>query len=337
MRSTKSLSSIKTLLGFGSLPVPPHVFALREERLAYGCFPRGEDGLRVAAWRQAELPPKLFQKGLLGGPLREPEAFASLLTDLIEGLDAPVKEASLVIPDSWFRVTFTDVEQLPSKPSERTDILRWKLKRLVPFRVEELRLAAEEVEPLPEGTPEGGAHRIILGFGLEALLAQLEEAFEDAGIHLGQILNASLAALTLLEGDPSTEGLTALALVEDGGYTLAFSRHGEPVLHRFKGSTSEVAASARGSFVQRDLKLTRKFLDEQFPGETVERVVLASPPEQEPDWRVWLEEGLQRPVEPFSSQHLPLAGGGMQGTSEAALPPWRELAPMIGAAIREAS
>lgn len=337
MRSTRSLSSIEGLLGFGPVPVPPHVFALREDRLAYGRFPRGEDGLQVASWRQEELPPKLFQKGLLGGPIREPEAFSAALSSLLERSDAPVKEASLVLPDSWFRVTFTGVEQLPSRPSERTDVLRWKLKRLVPFRVEELRLTAEEVEPLPSGGPEEDPHRVILGFALEALLTQLEDAFDEAGVHLGQVLNASLATLTLVEEETADDSLTALALVGEGGYTLAFSRHGEPVLHRFKGSVSEVAASSRAAFVERDLRLTRKFLGEQFPGDEVERVILASPPEREPEWVSWLEEGLQRPVEPLSRRHLPLAESSLSGTAEASLPPWRELAPMIGAASREVS
>ena len=353
MRSTKLLSSIKDLpvvkglLGFRPAAVPPHAFAVEPERLSYARFvPPGEgsaEGVELAAFHEEALPPKQFQSGLLGGPLREPETFEAALSALLAQVEEPVREASLVIPDTWLRVTFTEVGELPSNPDKRREVLRWKLKRQVPFRVEELRLAAVEVEPLPRS--EGGEpHRLLLGFALDALLAGMEDAFQKAGVRIGQITSASLALLALISESTADggaeagtgsgpEGLLALALVDNGAYTLAFARHGEPVLQRFKASAADLSDAARAGFVERDLKLTRRFLEEQYPSEGLDRVVLVCPPEREPEWTEWLDAGFERPVEPLSRHHLPLAPGGLLD-APAGGPPWRRVAPMLGAASR---
>jgi len=332
------------LLGLRPVPVPPDVFAVEPGRLAYGRFVRTPEGFEPAAFEEQELPPNLFQSGLLGGPVREPEALDAALASLLERIEDPIQGASLVVPDTWLRVAFTEVGELPSDPKAREEVLRWKLKRLVPFRVEELRLGAVEVEPLPRSESSEEPHRLLLGFGLEALLRQMETAFDRADIHLGQITSASLALLGLLAetgagatdlaDEPPAHEMTALALVENGGYTLSFARQGEPVLQRFKGAAVDLSEAARGGLVERDLKLTRRFLEEQFPSEHLGRVVLVAPPEREPEWTEWLEAGLGRPVEPLSRRHLPLSQDhALAGAGTA--PPWRRLAPMLGAASRE--
>jgi hypothetical protein len=331
VRSTKLLSSIEGLLGFDSRPVPPDVFSVDGESLTYGCFQRLGPDFELARHHAVELPPGVFQEGLLGGPLSEPEALDGAVTQLLEQVGEPVAEASLVLPDAWMRVSFTEAAELPSRKQARDEILRWKLRRLVPFRVDELRIGAVEVAPLPQQTPDSEEpRRLLLAFALESLLAGLEDAFARAGVRIGQIANASLSALGTLV-PPRGEGLTALALVEEDGYTLAFARGRDPVLHRYKGSAGTLGDSARASFVQRDLRLTRNFLEEQLPAEPLRGVLVAAPPELEPSWIEWLQHGFGGVVEPLSRRHLPLRGADPRQPE----PLWRRLAPMLGAASQE--
>lgn len=314
------------LLGFEPVPVPPHVFSLDEERLRYGQFARDRHGFRLRGYREAALPRDAFQHGPLGGPPRDPAAFRELVAGLVTSIPGGVKEASLVLPDAWLRVTFTECGELPKAAEALDEVLRWKLRRLVPFRVDDLRVGATEVSPIP-GQEE--PRRLLLGFAVEQLLVQVEEAFAAAGVRIGQVTNAGLSLLAALPPAPAGS-FAALVVVGAEGYTLIFARNGQPVLHRYKAFTGNLPEAARASFVGRDLKLTRNFLDEHFPGSSLSQVLLLAAPELEPVWLDRLEEGLDSSAAPLNGRHLPPLRA-----EEAAVPAWRDLAPMLGAARQE--
>ncbi|HVT57350.1 MAG TPA: hypothetical protein VHR45_03035 [Thermoanaerobaculia bacterium] len=335
MRSTKLPSWSRRLLGFTPLQSPPHVFALDGRGLRYAQLGRERLGLRCRAVRRVALPPDAFASGLLGGPLRDAASFQRTAAGLVQGVPGGVREASLVVPDSWLRVTFAECGDLPRGGPALDEVLRWKLRRLVPFRVDELRVGAAEVSALP-GQAE--PRRLLMGFAIEQLLAQLEDAFAALGIRIGHISNTSLS---LLDALPPTgpRSFVALALVDDDGYTLVIARRGEPVLHRYKGLTGSASPSAplatpasavRGGAVVRDLRLTRNFLDEHFPGSALDAVLLLARPDLEPEWLELLERGLGRSAAPVDGRVLPPLRGDGGGALN-----WRELAPMTGAARRE--
>lgn len=326
MRSTKLPSWIERLAGLAPVPVPPHVFQLRTGRLDYGRFEREGAGVRCLELASRDLPGDAFQRGLVGGPLREPGAFEELVGGLVKSISAPVKEASLVLPDAWLRISFTESGELPTQRAAREELLRWRLKRQVPFRVEELRVRGWEVTPLAE---QEEPCRVMLAFGLELLFSQLEAAFAAAGVHLGQITNASLSLLAALEADGGRGELEGVLLAEDGGYSLLFARAGEPVLHRYKPAAAEMPGAARAQLVERDLRLTRTFLAESFPDAAIGRVVVAAPAGEEDGWIAWLAAGLGAEAVAIGAEHLPSLTAPPPGL------PWSAAAPILGAALRE--
>lgn len=340
MRSTKSRSwtdgAFGRLLGLAPIPVPPRVFALTPRALRYAAFRREPAGWRLVDGREAALPPDAFQHGPLGGPLRDPAAFAGLLGDLLQRLAAPVETASLLVPDAWLRVTFAESGDLPPQAAARDEVLRWRLKRLVPFRVDELRLRGEEVEPFPK---QAEPRRVLLGFGVEALLAQLEQLFAASGVRLGAISNPSLSLLGALR-PAADEALTTVALVDEASYTLVFARPAErglePVLHRYKAWTGDPSEAARAALVARDLRLTRTFLEENLPGVRVAEALLLAPPvvsgDAGDDWLGWLREGLGCPARALAGEQL----GALPGGLPAGIFGWpMAAAPLLGAACRE--
>ncbi len=288
--------------------------------MSYARLERSGNGVALMESRSTEIPPGTFQEGLLGGPCRDPRLLHEKLGELIEGLSATVREASLVLPDAWLRIVFTDGGDLPRTGTDRDEVLKWKLKRLVPYRVEELRVRGSEL------TPYGatGSPRLMMAFALEGLLSQLEGVFEAEGIHLGQITNSALAGLDALSG-VADDGLKALTLVGHHDYTMVVARGGEPVLHRYK---SLQGSDGESELIRRDLRLTRTFLEQQLPDVPLAAVCLVAPREVEASWLAWLSEELEQPARPVAREHLPpLAGAESR--------PLGELVPLLGAALRE--
>jgi hypothetical protein len=301
--------------------VPPHVFALDSRRVRYAGFAAEKEDLRLIDYRERELPADVFAAGLLGGAVRDAEGLARSVAELAADLGAPVRDAALVLPDAWLRLAFAEAGDLPRAPQAREEVLRWKLRRLVPFRVEELRVAGSEVEPLAS---QDEPRRLLLGFALEQLVAPAEAAFAAAGVRLGLVANTSLALLGALRDRPA-DGLDVVALVDAEGQSLLFARGDVPVLHRYKPAEDEPAGDGR--LVIRDLRLTRSFLSENLPGAELRRVLLLAPPALAAAWLEWLSAGLGRPAVPLALEHLRLAGDPG--------PAWSDAASLLGAACVE--
>jgi hypothetical protein len=205
------------------------------------------------------------------------------------------------------------------------EVLRFRLRKLVPFRVDELRLSAAPIEKLAlQEEPE----RALVLLAAEGVCAALERAFAQRGVRLGQVTNASLARLDALAAGGRLPGLAALAAVEPEGFTLLFARDGAPVLWRQKSFTEGLSDDDRARLLAAELRLTRTFLAERLSGGALSAALLAAPRTVEAFWRETLAAGLAHPVSLLDTAHLPLSGS-------TPLHPAPELAALVGAACRE--
>lgn len=325
MKSIKLPSWTESLLGLDPVAAPPHVFAIdtTPPRLRYGGFHRSGEGFVYENSLQLELSDDMLVDGPLGAPLRDPGAFTDEVKRLVNSIDGTVEDASLVVPDAWLRLLFVESPELPRRTRDRLDILRWKLKRLVPFRVEDLRLSATPVETFPE---QEEPQRLLVGFAIEVLMAQIEAAFAAAGVKLGCIINNTLAMVTSLEHHVSPHGLAGLVAVYPDAYTLCFFRHHEPVLYRFKSSAD--GQPIRAESVMRDLRLTTHFVQQHFADGGLEHLFLAAHQDAETAWLGWLAEAFEARPEPLVFEHFQL-------TRTQVGPSWLETAPLLGAASLE--
>ncbi len=257
--------------------------------MRYGVFPRVGSGLEFREFHEVELPSGTFGTGVLGPTLQEERSLRAGLEDLLSRLASPPTEASLVLPDSWLRIAFTEITDLPRSSAERDEILRWKLKLLVPFRVEELRLRALEVEPLPERSEP---RRLLLAFGAESLLSHLEASFSSYGIRLGRVTNVSLSLLEAVWEAAGRDGIQAVVSVDDSSYSVVFASGGSPVLYRYKPVGVGLSLETLEPMVRRELRLTRTFVERQIGPPSSARIVLFAGAEDEARWKDWLQHEL---------------------------------------------
>lgn len=301
--------------------MPPNVFAIDSMALRRARVERAESRLEVSEVDTFELEPGAFYEGPLGGPLRDPAGFSARLVAMIANAGQPIEQASLVLPDRWLRMMFAEITELPESPEARLEALRFKLRRLLPFRVEDLRISGVEVPPL-DGQDE--PRRVLLSFAVQALLAQLEELFLGAGVRIGLIASESVCLSAAL---PRT-GAVGLLRATDDGYSLLVVVDGEPVLYRYK-TLSPGLTDAIGAVVTQDFRLTRSFLEERLPHSPPLQVWIGSH-EQAP-WRRWVAEGL-------GSTPRDLVREALQADHQLA-PEFDALVigPMLGAALQEVS
>lgn len=332
-------SLLQRLAGLERRRVPSHVFLIESGRLLYGRFIGEEPPLTLMEYHERPLPPGLWPDGPLGGPARDPAALAEVVKELVDAASTRPTEASLVVPDAWLRLAFTELNELPRAGEERDAVLRWKLKGLTPFRVDELRVEAAPMTvpgaakatakadaDADDDTEETEAQRVLIGFGVDRLLSQLEEVFAGAGVRVGQLVNSGLALGSLAGVLDRAGALTALVYVRPEGYGLAFQHRDALLFHRVKlrGGDTDILGQ-----VHRDLMLTRSYLEENFPALKLDALLLLAPEGEQFRWMQWLDDGFEREPRALGPEDLPVA------VRDAAPENWLDAAPMLGAALGE--
>ena len=327
-------------MGLEARPVPPNVFAVRMRELRFGAFSRSNKdgaGLELAEFHSLPLAEGLFGSGPLGVPVGDSAALAESVRMLVARAARPVREATVVLPDAWARSMVIELGELPEEPGARLEVLRFRLKRLVPYRVEDLRIEAVPlgVKGVGAGSEESEApadgEAVALSFitmANAAVCAMVEEAFSRCGIRIGQLSGATLSTLQALNRGALAEGLLGLALVDADGFSLVLVRAGTPVVWRQKSFTEGLSDADRSRLLTSELRLTRTLLGERFPGEALGALFLAAPRAVEPFWLQVLGEGLGCAPARLRVEHLGLTAEGFGDA-------FAELAPLAGAASRE--
>lgn len=302
------------LSGIGRVAVPPHAFALGPERLNYASFNPGEATPALTQEVEVPMSPSWFGDGVLGGPLLDESAFATALESLVGKLVEAPPEASLVLPGEWLRTTYVEVDHVPKKRAERDEVVQWKLRQMVPFRIDDVRLSYSPVRPIADN---GDGNRFLVGFAIDQFLDQLESAFAGVEVRLGSIVPLSL---TLLDALPAGDG--TLLWASERAVSLIARRGGEPALMRYKRLKSALP-EARERTVRTDLRLSRSWADENGGG-AVGKVLTAVPVEERERFAAWCREDLGADV----VEPLDLSDRNLPPGSE-----WR-LAPLLGAVSR---
>lgn len=306
------------------------MFLLDERELVLAHFVRQNGPTpELQAVRRRELPADTFQEGALGGPLREPAQFHDVVAELQQAADTAtgtqVTAAALVLPDRWLRLTFAELEDVPRSPQHREEALRFKLRKQVPFRVEELRVRGARTGN------DGASTRFLIAFGVERVLAQIEDSFRRAGIHIGMVTNASLGAVNGIRQVHDVGGAFLLVLAHRDGYSLLAHTEEGPALYRYKNFDPALPPSVASRLAVRELRLTRSFIEERglFGAEAnlPEHVLMLAAEASREIWRERLEEALGLPARVLDDNTT--SGSG----SEAGDLELDRALPMLGASL----
>lgn len=181
----------------------------------------GSAGLEAAAWRP--LPEGAVVVSPLHENVQAPEEVRHALEGCLESLGrgtrmAGVAEAVLVVPDQAARLFFLNFEALPRRTAEAIPLLRWKLKKSVPFDIE-----SSVISYLARH--HKGQWEVIAVVSPEGIIRQYEEAVESVGLKPRFVTLTTLASLGLI---PASLEEGAGAQPSNGGESVLLAKYSAP-------------------------------------------------------------------------------------------------------------
>ncbi|MFZ0304963.1 MAG: hypothetical protein WAL75_19895 [Terracidiphilus sp.] len=157
------------------------------------------------------LPEGFVVPGIEETNLRAPEAVASAIRSALDQVSPRSRVATLVLPDTLVRVFMLDFDTLPAKAADALPVMRFRLRKMVPFDVEQAGVSYQILSQTKEQCKVLAA--IIPG----PVLAEYEAVVRGAGYEPGAVLPSSLAAIetvdameAVLAANLSARGMTTL-------------------------------------------------------------------------------------------------------------------------------
>jgi type IV pilus assembly protein PilM len=144
-----------------------------------------------------ELPPGSVVPDLTESNILQPEVVRKAINDAVGSVAGRLRDVIGVLPDAAVRVVLLDFDTLPSNPTEAEGVVRFRLKKSLPFDVDKAKVSYHV-------QPSLGGLRLVAAVALSSVIEDYESAFRDAGYGAGVILPSMLAALGAAEADSPT-------------------------------------------------------------------------------------------------------------------------------------
>ena len=129
-------------------------------------------------------------------------------------LRARDEDVAMILPDTVIRVYVQHFEEFPRSAEEAVPMLRWKLKKSVPFEADETLISY-----MRQAAREAGVD-VVTALARLRIIREYESLVEGIGLFPGVVLSSSLAAISLLEDEKPT----LLARVSGSTLTTAIVR-----------------------------------------------------------------------------------------------------------------
>ena len=214
------------------------IFALLQDPPPEFVFEIAADGIAMSRTRpSATVQHAPLAVGVIDpSPVKEnvldPAAFTEALRRLIPaGSGSRRRGAALILPDNAVRIAVIDFDTLPEKEEERRALINFRLRKSVPFDIDEAALSYFRQN----------AKSVVVTLAPAEIVAHYEAPFRALNLHPGLVTVSSLAMLELLPA----KGSLLLAHLSPGTLTIIAMKDGIVTIARSLELTSleEVAAA----------------------------------------------------------------------------------------------
>ncbi len=144
-----------------------------------------------------ELAPGTVIPDLMESNLRDSAAVRQAIESALSSVGARSHDVIAILPDTSVRVVLLDFETLPSKPEEAQAVVRFRLKKSLPFDPDEARISYHS-------QTSGKTVRVVAAVVLKTILEEYESVFRDVGYNPGVVMPSMLAALGAADAERPT-------------------------------------------------------------------------------------------------------------------------------------
>jgi len=200
---------------FGWLDAMPHPATVLEIAATHVAAARWGRGMaHLSAFAAEPLPDGAIVPSATQPNILNQDAVRSAIRSVLSRVPGQGQDAALLVPDAVIRVFILPFESFPRRADEALPLLRWRLKKSLPFDAE------EAVVSWMRQSGRDGKIEIVAAVARQKISREYESAAEAEGITAGVVQSSTLATLPML--DP--HGATLLARMSGRNLTTVIVR-----------------------------------------------------------------------------------------------------------------
>ncbi|HME32858.1 MAG TPA: hypothetical protein VKG65_08920 [Terriglobales bacterium] len=220
----------------------------------------GESAQTLEAAAVQRLPDGALTPGLTQANIGAREALVTALRESLAAVAARSGDLCLVIPDAATRIMLLDFDALPDKPHEADAVVRFRLKKSLPFDVDQSAVSFD-----CQGT--SNPVRVVAAVTPRVVLEEYESLVRDAGYNPGAVLPSMIAALGAVDASRPT----MVIKVERGTTTFAIVDQNQLLLYR---ALENGGSAVTGESLVDDVNTSLVYFEDRY-AVGVDRVLVA--------------------------------------------------------------
>jgi type IV pilus assembly protein PilM len=197
------------------------------DRVAAVSLADGTGDAVVSAYAFEPLAPGVLEPALNAANVHDQAALVTAVRGALEKV-ARARRVALVVPDTAAKVSLVRFEKVPDRAQDLEQLIRWQVRKAVPFKIEEAQVSWAPGVALP-----GGGREFLVTTARRDVIEAYERACEEAGVYAGIVDLATLNVVnSLLASGSQPAGDWLLVHVAAGYVTLAVVRGPDLVFFR---------------------------------------------------------------------------------------------------------
>jgi type IV pilus assembly protein PilM len=220
----------------------------------------------VTAQATERLPDGLVAPSLTTPNLTDKAAVAAAVQRVLRAVGVSRGRVALVIPDGAAKVSLIRFEKVPAKADDLAQLVRWQVRKSVPFPIEQ-----SQVSWTPGVTDATGTDYVVT-VARQDIVQDYEQAVAASGVQVGLVDLATFNLVNLLlarDTDATAVGDWLLVHVTPDASTMVIVRDGALLLFRHRSIEGEGSLSDLGH-------QTAMYYEDRLSGRGIARAVFAA-------------------------------------------------------------